>query len=116
MLTREKFVEIMNLFEFKQEFDHRHDFMDHDLFLLRERHRSVIIHDTVPSAWIVVIDELLFRFRCNQIIREVGQEFGQLILIFKQTPTNYHNNIIQEYEKRIQEIDLDLVKKYELEN
>lgn len=106
----------MNLFEFKQEFDNRHDFMDHDLFLLQERHRSVIVHDNIPSAWIVVIDELLSRFGRNQIIKEVGQEFGQLILIFNQETTDYQNKIIQEYEKKIKEIDLDLVKKHELEN
>ena len=106
----------MNLFEFKQEFDNRHDFMDNDLFILKERHHPIVIHDNIPSAWIVIIDELLSRFRCKQIIKEVGQEFGQLILIFKQKPTDYHNKIIKEYEERIREIDLDLVKKNELEN
>lgn len=100
----------MRLIDIKKHFDKRHDFDDSDLFLLKEKHKSVNIVN-IPTAWIIPIDKLLCRFASNQVIKEVSQQFGQLIVVFKNIPQDQFNSykkIIAEFEYIICNIDKDL--------
>ena len=102
----------MNLIDIKKQFDHRHDFDDSDFIILKKRHSSVNILN-IPTAWIIPIDDLLCRFKNDQVIKEVRQEFGQLIVIFKdrlqdQTQLLNYKKIVEQFNCVIKNIDKDL--------
>lgn len=109
-----------SLLKYAEEFWNRHDFSYEELKTLSERHPSVKVSLNIPVAWIIPIDELLCRFRYNQVIDEIGQEFGQLIVRFKNRPEDQeklskYKDVVEEYEKRIREIDRDIAKEHGLE-
>lgn len=104
----------MNLNQRKKEFDHRHDFDDEDLKILQERHPGVEIKN-IPTAWIVIVDELLCAFRYNNAITSVEQHFGHLCVSLKNRPEDQgrfktYRKTIAHYEEKIRAIDLDLNK------
>lgn len=103
---------MINLNTFKKEFDHRHDFAGSDVELLGGRHPDVNIFN-IPVAWVFPVDEMLCRFRYNRAIKEVRQEFGQLIVTFKNRPADQgryskYKSIVDECERKIKSIDIDL--------
>jgi len=97
---------------FKNEFDQRHDFEDPDIQLLYDRHADVEF-SKIPVAWVMPIDEMLCRFRYNRIAKEVRQEYGQLIVTFKNRPEDQgrfarYQSIVDECEGKLRAIDIDL--------
>jgi hypothetical protein len=119
------------ILKYAKEFWDRHDISYEELKTLSDRHPSVKINFNIPVAWIVLVDELLCRFRYNQVIEEIGQEFGQLIVVLKkdalllkdrdrnrpedQGQLIKYKEVVEQYDRRIREIDIDLAKKYGLE-
>jgi len=97
----------MTLFEYKKIFDSRHEFNESETDVIRERYPSVCISN-IPVAWIVLIDEMLGKFRCSDLIKSVGQEYGQLIILFSREPEAKHKEIIEKVEQAIRDIDKDM--------
>lgn len=97
----------MSLLETKNEFDHRHEFGDDDLDILSDRWPNVKFIN-IPSAWIWVIDEMLCTLRYDNPIKEIRQEFGQLIIMTGKTTLN-QAKIIRGTEIKILAIDADLI-------
>lgn len=95
------------LLAYKEEFDDRHAEDDQeDLATLQERWPSVKFHN-IPVAWIVILDTMLCRMRYSNPVREVRQEFGQLIVIHGPLRAS-QEKIIREAEQEIYAIDADL--------
>lgn len=100
----------MNLLEnFKKEFEKRHDFISHDLDLLYKKHPTVSFLN-IPEAWIVPIDEMLFKLNYKKISHiTISQHYGQFIV---STPVAEFKlkyiKIIDETRRIIESIDRDL--------
>ena len=97
---------------FKNEFDRRHDFEDSDLAVLKNRYPEVEIKN-IPTAWIILVDELLYAFRCSNAITSVEQHFGHLCVGLKNRPEDKskfetYRKTIAYYEEKIRATDLDL--------
>lgn len=97
---------------FKKEFDYRHDFEDSDMQLLCERH-SDIQFSNIPAAWILPVDEMLCKFKYNEVAKAVRQEYGQLVVVLKSRPADQgryskYRSIVDECEQKLKSIDMDL--------
>jgi hypothetical protein len=106
------------LAEFKKAFNYRHDFEDSDMQILHERHPSVRFSN-IPVAWLVPIDEMLCRFKYNQAVQSVCQEYGQLIVVFKNRPKDRerfteYQSIVDECGGKLKLIDIDLHVRMEI--
>ena len=88
----------MLLYNFKKIFDARHDFNDSDIEVLKGRYPQIRFIN-IPTAWIVVIDEMLCSMRYHNPIVAVKQEFGQLIIDFSNDPE--YQKYIDQYQKYI---------------
>ena len=85
---------------------HEEDFDNDDIEILKERWPNIYFHD-IPASWIVPIDEMLGRLRYSNLVQEIRQDYGQLVIIHTATREN-HLKIIGLAEKLIKEIDGDL--------
>ena len=97
------------LLSIKKEFDYRHDFKDEDIDYLLGRFPDISFH-RIPLAWVAIIDDMLSNME-ESYVKEVRQEFGQLIVLFnKQSKEEYAINkaIVDEYDDQIKMIDQDL--------
>jgi hypothetical protein len=100
------------LINFEKEFNNRHDFNDMDIDYLSERHPRVNFED-IPTAWVAVIDDLLISIKAN-LVKEISQKFGQLIILTNKKPTKKQLSLIKNAEEEIYSIDVDLYEKYGL--
>lgn len=97
----------MLLSQIKKEFDYRHDFESDDLDLLNNRFPTICFLN-IPVDWICLIDNLLTNISSLDRIKEVRQEFGQLIIINNYSLTETDRNLIEYYSKKITNSDMDL--------
>jgi len=91
----------------KKEFNHRHNFEDEDIEILKERWVNVEF-ESIPVAWIILIDEMLTYLRYNNPISKIKQDFGQLIIQTNKKPTEKQSAVIKLTEEKIRSIDEDL--------
>lgn len=92
----------------KLQFDERHDFESEDFSNLKKRFPHCKFTN-VPEAWIIIIDEMLCSMREPGTIREIRQEYGQLIIEFRDgfnLPDNRKH--IEEAESKIYRLDKDI--------
>ena len=95
----------MNLEIFKREFDYRHDWDIEEENVLKTNWPNIKFHN-VPLAWIIPIDDLLQKV--NKPIKEIRQEYGQLIILHDLFNSQQQQQYINDTEEIIQAIDLDL--------
>lgn len=86
-----------------REFNHRHDFNDSDLDVLKQKFPSVSFRN-IPQAWIIVIDDLLQTIWPN--VKVISQEFGELCIQWVNDPVGLKH--VAHAEKRLYMIDADL--------
>jgi hypothetical protein len=98
---------LLNLFQYKKEFDMRHEFDESEMDVLRERFPWITISN-IPISWIIAIDIMLCRFRYSSLIKGVDQQYGQLILSFLKDPEQQHLDVIAKVEAKLKAIDVDL--------
>lgn len=92
----------------KLQFDDRHDFESDDFKKLKGNFPHTKFNK-IPEAWIVVIDEMLCSMREPGSVEEIGQEYGQLIVKFREgfeLPDN--KKYIEEAESKIYNLDEDI--------
>lgn len=92
----------------KLEFDDRHDFESEDFANLKKRFPHAKFTG-IPEAWIIIIDEMLCAMREPGTVQEVRQEYGQLIVKFREGfdfPENHKH--IEDAEAKIYKLDKDI--------
>lgn len=94
------------LLDMSQIFHERHNFDDEDLQLLKERWPTVEF-ENIPNAWIIPIDEMLFRLRYNNPIIKITQYYGQPV-IYHSELNDKQRRIIKRAEQDLKQIDEDL--------
>ena len=99
------------LFEFKKEFDKRHDFESSDLNYLYKKY-SNIVFSNIPYAWVINIDDMLCELP-HTSIAEIRQDFGQPIFILKnKEEKEKYQSILNKFDKALRYIDKDLHQLY----
>lgn len=94
------------LLKFAKEFDERHDFDSADIEYLSKRHPRVEF-ENIPTAWVAIIDDLLISIKSN-LIKNISQKFGQIIITTNKKPTKKQLSLIQHAESQIIDIDIDI--------
>lgn len=92
----------------KLQFDHRHDFESEESSKLKKifKHTNFV---NIPEAWVIVIDGMLRAMRDPGSVKEVKQEYGQLIVEFREGfDFSDNKKFIQEAESKIYNLDEDI--------
>ncbi len=96
-----------SLLAIKKAFDERHDYSSEDLSVLQERWPEVKFVN-IPDAWILILDTMLCRLRYDNPVREIRQEYGQLVVLHKPLRKR-QKEVIQQAERQIYAVDADLM-------
>lgn len=92
----------------KYQFNNRHDFESEQLAVLKKKFPKIKFSG-IPDAWIVIVDQMLRNMRELGTVKEIRQEYGQLVVEFLkgyEIPDN--KACIQEAESKIYNLDKDL--------
>lgn len=89
----------MDLINYKKEFDSRHDWDDGELNILQSKWPQIKFKN-IPQAWIIPIENFLLKSNLDNI-KEIRQEYGQLIVSNDKMIENRLDSIIKK-------IDMDL--------
>lgn len=94
------------LLSIEKEFNHRHDFVDEDIIFLKNKFKNIEFLK-IPVAWVSLIDQMLSETN-NDSIKEIRQDFGQFVILFKRECNKELKKKISIYDKKIKNIDKDL--------
>jgi hypothetical protein len=97
----------MNLYQFKNTFDYRHDFDEDETNILRSNWPSIKFYN-IPLAWIYPIDMMLFKLQNNiDSIKEIRQDYGHITFILKNNMEQYYE-VLSAAKSLIYTIDRDI--------